>query len=233
MKIIILAAGMGTRLNHNKPKCLTKLHTGETILDRQLNSLLDFVDKKDITIVVGYKSELIKKQYENYSFVVNPYYKDTNTAKSLLYALDKNNADSGIIWLNGDVVFDSTILKPLFGINQSSMLVNKSVVGDEEVKYNLNDDGSIKQVSKVIKNGLGEAVGINKILNMHIDKFISNLKKCSDGDYFENAIELLINENVKIYPIDILKSFCYEIDTQYDLNFVNKYLKENENKSKN
>ena len=233
MKIIILAAGMGTRLNNNIPKCLTKLHTGETILDRQLNSLLDFVDKKDITIVVGYKSELIKKQYTNYSFVDNPYYKDTNTAKSLLYALDNFFSDSDVIWLNADVVFDSTILKPLFKINQSSMLVDQSVVGDEEVKYTLNDDGSIQQVSKVIKNGLGEAVGINKIINSHLDKFISNLKKCSDGDYFENAIELLINENVKIYPINIDKSFCYEIDTQDDLNFVNKYLKENENKSKN
>ena len=33
--------------------------------------------------------------------------------------------------------------------------------------------------------------------------------------------------------INIDKSFCYEIDTQDYLNFVNKYLKENENKSKN
>ena len=232
MKTIILAAGMGTRLNHNMPKCLTKLHTGETILDRQLNSLLDFVDKKDITIVVGYKSELIKKQYSSYCFVDNPYYKDTNTAKSLLYALDNFSSDSDVIWLNGDVVFDSTILKPLFKINQSSMLVDQSVVGDEEVKYTLNDDGSIQQVSKVIKNGLGEAIGINKIINSHLDKFIYNLKKCSDDDYFEKAIELLINEKIKLYPINIDKSFCCEIDTQDDLNFVNKYLEENKYESK-
>ena len=225
MKIIILAAGMGTRLNQDIPKCLTKLYTGETILDRQLKSLDNYVDKRDITIVVGYKSELIKKQYKGYCFIENPKYEHTNTAKSLLYAMNEISFDAHIIWLNGDVVFDSKILKPLFKIDQSSMLVDQSVVGEEEVKYTLNEDGSIQQVSKVLKNGLGEAVGINKIINSHIDKFICNLKKCSDDDYFEKAIEFLINEKIKLYPIDIAKSFCCEIDTPDDLDSVNKYLK--------
>ena len=60
MHIIILAAGMGTRLNQNKPKCLTVLSNGETILQRQINALLDYVDKEDITIVVGYKKNIIE-----------------------------------------------------------------------------------------------------------------------------------------------------------------------------
>ena len=71
MKIIILAAGMGTRLNLNAPKCLTELFTKETILDRQLESLSNHIDKKDIIIVVGYKSNLIKEKYHDYCFVEN------------------------------------------------------------------------------------------------------------------------------------------------------------------
>ena len=224
MHIIILAAGMGTRLNQNKPKCLTVLSNGETILQRQINALLDYVDKEDITIVVGYKKNIIEKEYSDYSFVFNSNYENTNTAKSLLCALDRKQLDSDFIWLNGDVVFDSEILKSLFELKKSSMLVNTNSVGQEEVKYNINEDGTINKVSKEIQDGLGEAVGINKISRVHLEKFKYQLEKCDNNDYFEYAIELLINQNIKIYPIDISHFFCCEIDTQDDLNFVNEYL---------
>ena len=39
MKVIILAAGKGTRLGNNIPKILTKLPNNETIMDRLLNSI--------------------------------------------------------------------------------------------------------------------------------------------------------------------------------------------------
>jgi len=224
MHIIILAAGMGTRLNKNKPKSLTKLSNGESILERQINALLDYVDKRDITIVVGYKKNMIQEKYPDYSFVFNRNYKNTNTAKSLLYALDSKKLNSDIIWLNGDVVFDSKILKPIFDLDESSMLVNTKSVGEEEVKYNISSDGSINKVSKDIQDGLGEAVGINKILSSHLKEFKYQLEQCSNNNYFEYGIELLINQNIKIYPIDISRYFCCEIDTQNDLDFVNKYL---------
>ena len=155
----------------------------------------------------------------------NDNYKRTNTAKSLLYALDSKKLNSDIIWLNGDVVFDSKILKSIFELEESSMLVNTNSVSDEEVKYNINNDGTINEVSKNIQDGLGEAVGINKILRSDLKEFKYQLEQCSNNDYFEYGIELLINQNIKIYPIDISKYFCCEIDTQDDLDFVNKYLK--------
>ena len=94
-----------------------------------------------------------------------------------------------------------------------------------KVKYTINNDGSINKVSKNINNGLGEAVGINKILNSQLDEFKKELERCSKSDYFERGLEMLINKGTKIYPIDISKYFCCEIDTQDDLNFVNRFLK--------
>ena len=122
----------GTRLNLNAPKCLTELFTKETILDRQLESLSNYVDKKDIIIVVGYKSNLIKEKYHDYCFVENINYENTNTAKVPL-ALQDIDSNNNIVWLNGDVVFDKEIIKFLIKSTQSSMLVNSVWVRRGEV----------------------------------------------------------------------------------------------------
>ena len=104
-----------------------------------------------------------------------------------------------VLWLNGDVVFDKNILKPIIEFDGSCMLVNTNSVSDEEVKYSVRKDGTISKVSKLVKNGLGEAVGINKISKSYIQKFINALDQCRDDDYFEYALELLINDNLKLF----------------------------------
>ena len=221
MKAVILAAGMGTRLGGQSPKPLTKLVNGETILQRQINALLNYLDKKDIYIVVGYKKEMIMDKFPNYNFIENPFYKETNTSKSLLSALNQINETNDVLWLNGDVVFEKNILNAIVKFSYSCMAVNSSPVFDEEIKYNLNDDGTISQVSKIITDGLGEAVGINKIIGTHLSEFKNYLNECEDNDYFERGIELYINKGFKIYPIDITKYYCNEIDDEKDLKNVN------------
>ena len=223
MKVIILAAGKGTRLGMPHPKCLIKLKTGETILERQINTLSKYTDKKNIIIVVGFKKELIEQAFPECTFIFNPSYENTNTAKSLLCALNKKY-NSDIIWINGDVVFDPKVLVPILNSKESCMLVNTEKVSEEEVKYNLNNDGTIKQVSKDIKDGIGEAVGINKITKNYIKNFIEALKECNNQDYFEYGIELLIQNNISIYPINISSILCMEIDFKEDLESINKKL---------
>ena len=100
MHIIILAAGMGTRLNKNNPKSLVKLSNGDSILNRQINALLDYVNINDITIVVGYKQHKIKEKYPKCSYVYNENYQNTNTAKSLLLALESKEDEKDVIWIN-------------------------------------------------------------------------------------------------------------------------------------
>ncbi len=223
MNVIILAAGKGSRLGMPHPKCLTKLKTGETILERQINALSKYINKKNINIVVGFQKESIMNAFPGCNFIINHEFDKNNTSKSLLCALYQKY-DSDIIWLNGDVVFDSKILIPLIKSKKSCMLVNTSSVSDEEVKYNLNNNGTIKKVSKEIDDGLGEAVGVNKILKRHTKQFIKALEECSEQDYFEFAIEKIINKKIPIYPIDISSNLCMEIDFKEDLDLVNKEL---------
>src|SRR5690349_16560842 len=123
MKIVILAAGKGSRLgNPNLPKPLTLLTDESSILLHQLNNLTQYFSIDDIIIVIGYKKELIMEAIPNLLYIYNSHFEQENTSKSLLRAFRKINDD--ILWLNGDVVFDPKILKIILEQNNNLMIVN-------------------------------------------------------------------------------------------------------------
>jgi len=225
MKIVILAAGIGSRLGNPLPKPLTMLKSGKTIMQQQLENLTKHFDIDNINIVVGFKKELIMENFPDITFIYNQNYDQTNTSKSLLKALKKNHSDS-VLWLNGDVVFDSEIIKfitPSILANKSFVCVNNSKVGEEEVKYTVDESGSIKELSKKVVNAAGEAVGINFISSKDINTFIVRLEECKDNDYFERGLELAIEKDgMKVQAIDISKFRCMEIDFKEDLDNANK-----------
>jgi Predicted sugar nucleotidyltransferases len=105
------------------------------------------------------------------------------------------------------------------------MAVNTNSVGEEEIKYNINQDGTLKDVSKSVSPALGEAVGINKIISSDLTLFRKKLIECNNQDYFEKAIELSIKDGLKIIPTDISDFLCMEIDFQDDLSNINSMLK--------
>lgn len=219
MKIIILAAGIGSRLGNPFPKPLTPLNDGKSIMYKQLDAISKHFDINNVSIVVGFKKDLIMERFPDVSYVYNPFFDRTNTSKSLLKALRKNKKES-VLWLNGDVVFDENLfedLKPEIDANNSFISVNTSRVADEEVKYTLKN-GYVHELSKNVKNGLGEAVGINFIASDDINTFIDKLEICEDQDYFEKGLELAIQtENLKIKAVDISKYNCIEVDFKEDL----------------
>lgn len=226
MKIIILAAGIGSRLGNPFPKPLTPLKNGKSIMEMQTDNITSRFDVDDINVVVGFKKDLIMERFPELTYVYNPFFDRTNTSKSLLKALKKNK-DKSVLWFNGDVVFDEKIidvLMPHIEENQSFVAVNTSKVAEEEVKYTLKDN-YINQLSKTVVNGLGEAVGINFISSNDIGKFIIRLEECDDNDYFERGLELGIEkDNLKIKAVDISKYNCMEIDFIEDLENVNNML---------
>ncbi|MDL5512735.1 phosphocholine cytidylyltransferase family protein [Arenibacter sp. M-2] len=223
MKIVILAAGIGSRLGNPFPKPLTPLKNGKCIMEMQVNNLDDAFDLDDINVVVGFKKDLIMERFPELTYIYNPFFDQTNTSKSLLQALRKNR-DKSVLWLNGDVVFDVnllSILKPYITNNQSFVAVNTSKVAEEEVKYTLKNN-YIEKLSKTVKNGLGEAVGINFIAAQDIKSFITRLEECDDNDYFERGLEIAIEkDNLKISAVDISDYNCMEVDFKEDLENAN------------
>ena len=224
MKVVILTAGMGKRLGGKIPKPLTALVGDKTILDYQIENLQKFVSLEDILLVVGYKKEIILEKYPSITHVCNDNYAETNTSKSLLLALEEIDNDD-VLWLNGDIYFDGSLLTKIIGAKDSSVLVDNKKCGEEEVKYCVDSDGNIEEISKTIKNAQGEALGINLMKKKDLSLFKKHLRLVDDNDYFEKALENMIKQDkVEIQPINIEKYFCQEIDFPEDLQMVKQYL---------
>ncbi len=225
VQVTILAAGMGTRLGRPFPKPLTRLATGQTIMEQQVDNIKSvFGDDVRITIVVGFKNDSVMEHQPDAVFVYNEVYDQTNTSKSLLKAL-KASHEGSVIWMNGDVVFDKVILErltPFIVSGRSAVAVNTSAVAEEEVKYTVDERGHVRELSKTVVGGLGEAVGINLIGGKDKVALIRQLEACADQDYFERGIELAIaHDGIEVTPVDISDLFAVEVDFEGDLERAN------------
>jgi choline kinase len=183
-----------------------------------------FGESYRVMIVVGFKLEAIIERFPEATFVYNEFFDQTNTSKSLLKALQASG-DGGVLWLNGDVVFDPQVLVRVteqINSNQSFVVVNQSKVSDEEVKYTLDDAGYIRELSKQVVGGLGEAVGINFVAAGDKAALIKRLLEVDDQDYFERGIELAIDsDGLRFKAIDISDLYAVEIDFAEDLDRAN------------
>jgi CDP-glycerol glycerophosphotransferase len=127
--------------------------------------------------------------------------------------------------MNGDVVFVPGLLSALRGpieAGRTFVSVNTDSVGDEEIKYTLDGDGYVKDLSKQVVGGLGEAIGINFVAAPDRPALIEHLDACADTDYFERGVETAIAEaGLRVAAVDISAYGCVEVDFEPDLERAN------------
>ena len=87
MKILILCAGIGSRLGSltsENPKCLVEINS-ISILDRLLNQLNNLgLNEKDIFLCGGYKNEQLPTKYRKF---INNNFLTTNMMKTTIVGL--------------------------------------------------------------------------------------------------------------------------------------------------
>lgn len=100
--VVITAAGIGSRLGMNLPKCLVAV-SGKCIIDYQLDLLSDV---EDVRMVVGFKRDLViehvRRRRSNVTFVLNHAYASTTVLESLF--LGARGLAEPFVALDGDVI---------------------------------------------------------------------------------------------------------------------------------
>jgi choline kinase len=105
LPILIAAAGIGSRLGMNMPKCLVEVH-GRSLLERLLVDVL--ADERDVRVIVGFRAdEVIAKARSvrnDLLFVRNPSFRDTSVRHS--FWLAARHVTGPCIIIDGDMLVE-------------------------------------------------------------------------------------------------------------------------------
>lgn len=161
---ILLAAGCARRLGaltENRPKCLLEVG-GKTLIEHQIDALRDAGVERTV-IVTGYFAEKIKAVCGgDVEYVLNDVYDKTNSLYSLGLALPRGR--DGFVLTNADVYLDPELVQKLLRSPHPDALLYEAgdALGDEEMKVDIADDGTVRAMSKTLPNGSyrGENLGV-------------------------------------------------------------------------
>jgi len=231
MKAIIMAAGIGKRLhalNIKKPKCLISI--GNTTLIRRSVDLLVSKGISDITVIVGYKPDLIRNELNNdAAYFENLNFKTTNSIRSLWYAKDLLEGD--VLLLNGDLYYEHEILDHI--INQTNpvvMLADSTRIDKADYRFGFSGN-QINRFGKHLTNQEtdGEYVGIVRIDQSFIKMFKQNLEAMiaagKNNIWWEDVLYSFIEKQIPIHYFDIAGIFWSEVDTLQDYNYLQNWIK--------
>ena len=168
MKVVILAAGVGTRLmplTRNTPKSLLDLGSGFSLLERQLQSIAK-CGLHDVILVTGYKSAQIEAKVEDYTdfslqVVFNPFYRISNNLPSAWLGL--KDLREPVVLVNGDDLFKSQVLNDLIRSTAPvTMVISRKESYDQDDMKVIIDGKLIKDVGKEIsvERADGESIGM-------------------------------------------------------------------------
>ena len=172
MKALILAAGLGTRLapiTNDRPKSLVPVN-GKPILIKQIENLHEN-GITDITIISGYKVEILEKavhgKWPEINIVESVDYATTNNMYSAylgIKAMFPNGEIAPFLMMNADVFYDASVIAALIACPASDAIVVDMGRYIEESMKVVEKDSRLVAISKQItpENALGSSIDVYK-----------------------------------------------------------------------
>ncbi len=123
MRPVIIGAGRGSRLEHlteEIPKTLVPV-MGRPMLDWVLEALgVAGFTRKDIVFICGYRSEVIKQRYPEFTYVENRDWENNNILLSLFMARD--HLGEGFVSSYADIVYRGEVVQGLVASRHDMVL---------------------------------------------------------------------------------------------------------------
>lgn len=245
MKLIIVAAGQGTRLRpltNDIPKCMVK-YKNKPIVDYILETAAE-CNIKDIALINGYKKNVLVEHLKDkdIKFYTNKKFDKTNMVSTLFCA--KEFMDDDIIISYADIIYKKEVLESLINSKENFSVVvdrNWKELWSLRMEEPLNDaetlkvkNGMIVELGKKPKNYEeveGQYIGLIKISKSVIHQFIKfyeslDKNKIYDGKDYDNMymtslIQLAIDDLLDVKPVYISGGWL-EIDSVEDLKVYEK-----------
>jgi len=219
MEALILAAGAGSRLQVEVPKCLVEIG-GRPLLNHQLDTL-EQAGVDDITLVVGHEQERVREVAEHRAhLVVNERYAETNSLYS--FWLARHGVADDLLLLNSDVLFPAELVDRLLAFHGSALAYDSSSGdNDEHMKVRMRW-GLLQRMSKTLPPGDtdGENVGVLRLSPADADAAFAAAAWLVEEGCLHEWVGAAITEVARRHPIaclDVADLPWIEIDFPEDL----------------
>lgn len=241
MKVIILAAGQGTRLRpytNDRPKCMVELK-GKPLLHHQLEAIEQCgVNRTDIALAAGYLQEALVapgiKQFRNEQYAT------TNMVTTLFAAEDFMQAGEDLIISYGDIVYKPEVFKKLLA-TEGDLVVAADLDWydlwklrmenplDDAETFKMTKDGKVIELGKIPKtreDAQAQYIGLIKIAGNKVAEFVQYYHamdkaakydgKDFDNMYMTSLIQSIIDAGWNVRAALINRSWL-EVDSVADL----------------
>lgn len=220
MKVLILAAGRGTRISRylsGNPKCTVDIGDGQCLIQYTVD-LLRSRGIEEIGIVLGYKEQVIRKVLagKQVGFYYNPFYDVTNSIASAWFAKEFIQGDDLLI-MNGDVYLEARLLDLILEEKRSPvMFADESRKETADYKF-FYEHGILKKYGKELTGSdiTGEYIGIGLFSKEFLPEFIIRMDEMINTQehsvWWENVIYSMTGQQ-QVLVRNVSGHFWAEVD---------------------
>jgi len=240
MRPVLIGAGRGSRLEHRTdelPKTLVNV-MGRPMLEWILDALAEGgFSRKDVVFVCGYRADVLRARYPEFTFVENRDWENNNILESLLCA--REHLGEGFVSSYTDIVYRGSAVKSLVAASWDKTLVcdtdwRRRYVGrtnhpESDAEKMLAEGSRVVDISRTIasEQASGEFIGVAKFSPAGARELIEAYEEAKAscetlGDrpfrkaYLIHLFQRMIQRGAEFHRVDTHGGYM-ELDTLQDL----------------
>lgn len=217
ISFIILTATNGKNIKY--PRCNVTFKDEETLLQKQVKTILSVFPHADIIVVCGEDAESIyrKNKIKNVRYVENQIYNNSGQCKSLFLGMIASKSDN-IVVISGDIYFSAADIA-LINKKQSSLFVKKDKIDNDTKIGVVIDDNKVSTISYNLPNRWNEITVFTGYELEELKELLNN--KIKHNWFVYETINFILNKRGEFYT---KFSNIIEINTNKDIERINKCL---------